>query len=137
VSLSSIPRRFRLAVMERDAGRCTYCGLLQVGQSAIFHVDHVTPRSRGGKTTLDNLALQCPWCSLHKSNKTEGVDPETGARIPLFHPLMQSWKTHFRLEADGTCVGLTPTGRATVEALRMNELLPKAARSLQVLFGMQ
>jgi hypothetical protein len=36
--------------------------------------------------------------------------------------------------SDGTCVGRTPTGRATVTALRMNDPLPRTARALQVTF---
>lgn len=137
MSLSSIPRPLRVAVAKRDAGRCTYCGLRQVGQGSVFHIDHVIPRSRGGETALDNLVLQCPWCSLHKSNKTESIDPETGATVGLFHPVTQSWDEHFRLEHDGTCVGLTTIGRATIAALRLNEPLPKSARSLQRLLGLR
>ena len=75
MSRSSIPRALRREVQRRDADRCLYCGLLQVGQGATFHVDHVLPRSRGGATSLDNLVLQCPYCSLHKADRTHAKDP--------------------------------------------------------------
>ena len=136
MSLSAIPRPLRAAVAERDDGRCRYCGLLQTGQAATFHVDHVLPRSRGGATATDNLVLQCPCCSLRKSDKTDGEDPLSRRRVPLFHPLREARADHFRLRPDGECVGLTPTGRATAEALGMNDPLPKTARALQVMLGL-
>jgi uncharacterized protein (TIGR02646 family) len=135
VSLSSIPKSLRDEVAKRDGGRCCYCGLLQIGQGSVFHVDHVRPKSKGGATSLDNLALQCPHCSLRKSNKTRGVDPETTHPVDLFDPLAEDWDKHFRLNDDGTIVGISEVGRATVVALAMNELWPRAARSLQVSAG--
>jgi hypothetical protein len=60
---SAIPKALRTAVLERDAGRRTYCSVLQVGQSAVFHIDHVTPRSKGGVTEasipLQARAFRC------------------------------------------------------------------------------
>jgi hypothetical protein len=121
-----------MQVSQRDAGNCRYCRLNQWGQGAAFHVNHVIPRSKGGATELENLVLQCPHCSLHKSNTTAVVDIETGDESALFHPLRQAWSEHFRLEDDGSCVGLTPTGRVTVMALRMNDPIPHRARALQL-----
>ena len=136
MSLSAIPRALRLSVQERDGGRCRYCGLRQLGQAATFHVDHVVPRSRGGPTALANLVLQCPWCSLHKSDKISGTDPDTGDVVPLFHPLENAWPEHFAVRDDATLAGKTPAGRATVAALHMNDPLPRAARTLQAMHGM-
>lgn len=135
MSLSAIPKPLRDAVMKRDAGRCRYCGLFQIGQATVFHVDHIQPKSKGGPTTIDNLALQCPHCSLRKSNKTEAVDPESGQSVALYHPLTDSWRDHFEVTADGTINGRSPTGRATVVALAMNDLWPRAARALQISAG--
>ncbi|MFO0758144.1 MAG: HNH endonuclease [Byssovorax sp.] len=136
MSRSAIPRALRDAVSARDAGRCQYCGLAQLGHGATFHVDHIIPRSRGGSTALDNLALQCPNCSLRKANKTTAVDPQTGHTVALFHPLSQRWKEHFQLLGDAACVGLTPVGRATVDALQMNALIPRFARACQLALGL-
>lgn len=136
MSRSSIPRSLREAVSLRDAGRCRYCQLAQLGHGATFHVDHILPRSRGGSTSLDNLALQCPNCSLRKADRIAMVDPQTGQSVPLYHPLTQAWTEHFRLLGDATCVGLTPAGRATVEALHMNELIPRFARACQIALGL-
>ena len=131
MSLSSIPRSLRVSVRERDGGRCRYCGMAQVGQVATFHVDHVVPRRRGGHTDLSNLVLQCPWCSLHKSDKIGAADPATGVTVRLFHPLQDPWSDHFELRDDATLGGRTEVGRATIAALRMNEPLPRSARALQ------
>jgi hypothetical protein len=136
VSRSSIPQALREAVFRRDAGRCQYCRLAQLGHGATFHVDHIVPRSRGGSTSLNNLALQCPNCSLRKSNKTTAIDPQHGQPIALFHPLLQAWREHFRLLDDATCVGITPVGRATVEALQMNAMIPRFARACQLALGL-
>jgi len=41
--------------------------------------------------------------------------------IRLFHPHQDQWLEHFSWNEDATeLVGLTPIGRATVEALKMN-----------------
>jgi hypothetical protein len=136
VSRSSIPRRLREAVVARDAGRCGYCRLAQFGHGALFHIDHILPRSKGGATELDNLALQCPNCSLRKASKVEAPDPESGAAVPLFHPLRQSWEDHFRLEGDARIAGLTAVGRATVAALGVNDQIPRIARTCQLMLGL-
>jgi hypothetical protein len=136
VTRSSIPGRLREQVLARDAGRGAWCRLLQLGQGATFHVDHVRPRSKGGATVLENLALQCPSCSLHKADKIEARDPVTGEIVRLFDPLDDAWIDHFKLEDDGTCVGLTAIGRATVEGLEMNLPIPRIARGAQIALGL-
>jgi hypothetical protein len=136
VSLSAIPRATRKRVFDRDGGRCQYCHLLQVGQAAVFHINHVIPKSKGGPTDETNLALQCPYCSLHKSAKVEAVDPSSGEAVLLFHPLRQKWSEHFALDAGGICSGLSAVGRATVDALQMNDPLPRIARAIQITLGL-
>lgn len=59
----SIPREIRLAVWERDGGRCREC-------NAPFELqyDHIIPFSWGGATTVQNLQLLCGDC-----NRTKGA----------------------------------------------------------------
>jgi hypothetical protein len=135
MTLSAIGRPLRRAVMERDQGCCRYCRLSQEGQAATFHIDHVHPRGKGGATVLENLVFQCPQCSLHKSDKVDAVDALSGELVDLFHPLKRGWHEHFALESDGAVVGLTPIGRATVDALGMNAHRPKSARAAQLMMG--
>jgi hypothetical protein len=132
--MGMIPVHFQRVVASRAGGRCEYCGLSQQGQEARFHVDHVVPVVHGGETTEENLALACVSCSLRKAAKQRAVDPQTGAEASLFNPRVDSWEEHFRW--DGVRVlGLTPTGRATVKALKMNRLLILAIRSEEMLRG--
>jgi len=42
--------RLRQSVRQRAAGRCEYCALRQEQEPLAFHVEHITPRSHGGKT---------------------------------------------------------------------------------------
>lgn len=132
MSLSAIPKAMRQRVFVRDQGRCQYCGLAQVGQAAVFHINHILPRSKGGRTEDANLALQCPYCSLHKADKTTATDPISGDVVPLFHPLEQSWDEHLLLDAGGLCHGRTSVGHATVAALKINDMLPRVARAMQI-----
>lgn len=113
--------RQRRAIAERAGGGCEYCRGQERFATHPFSVEHVVPRSRGGNSGLENLAFSCQGCNNHKYTKTEGRDPVTGEHVPLFHPRQQGWREHFAWNEDATLiVGLTPTGRATVEALHLN-----------------
>lgn len=86
-----------------------------------FVVEHILPRSVGGATILENLALACAGCNGHKATKVQGQDPLTGTIVPLFHPRRQIWIDHFRWSDDTTeAEGITPCGRATVAELKLN-----------------
>jgi hypothetical protein len=111
----------RRAVVERARGCCEYCRSQAHFATQSFSVEHIQPRSQGGKAHLDNLALACEGCNSHKYTKTEGYDPVTGETVPLYHPRQQKWRDHFCWNDDFTLIiGLTPTGRATVETLQLN-----------------
>ena len=118
ITLAGAQRR---VVRERARGRCEYCQSPVGFSTEPFTVEHIHPKSRGGPTTLDNLAFACAGCNGHKAAKTHALDPGTSTTVPLFHPRRQRWADHFRWSKDTTqVIGLTPTGRATVEALRLN-----------------
>lgn len=129
-----MPQRLRRLVLKRAAERCEYCGLSQAGQEATFHIDHVMPRSAGGGTTEDNLALACVSCSLRKESRRSAVDPLTGRRVPLFNPRRQRWSDHFRWMG-ANVVPSTATGRATAAALQMNRPLIVAIRAEEIQRG--
>lgn len=128
-----IPAALRRFVIKRAANRCEYCGLSQEGQAATFHIDHVVPIAAGGETLEDNLALSCAACSLYKGARREVRDPETGQLTPLFNPRRQEWATHFVWDGPHL-VGLTPAGRATVHALKMNRPVILAIRAEEAHF---
>lgn len=82
-----------------------------------------------GTDSEDNWALACRSCNLFKSNAIEGTDSETATVVPLFHPRQQVWEEHFAaVLAEGTVIGLTSTGRVTVDRLRMNSPTQRFAR---------
>ncbi|MEX0594136.1 MAG: HNH endonuclease [Balneolaceae bacterium] len=63
----------RRNVMRRDRQTCQYCGT-----RSDLTLDHVMPKSRGGKDTWENLVTACNRCNVRKGNRT----PEE-AEMPL------------------------------------------------------
>src|SRR5262249_10453410 len=122
-------------VRARASGRCQYCLMHESLQGGTFHVEHIVPKSKGGRSHLENLALACPGCNLHKAAKVTAVDPVTGSNAPLFHPIRQIWSQHFRIEGY-QINGLTETGRATVNALDLNHLRRQRIREVEEAFGL-
>ena len=68
---------------------------------------------------MDNLALACFRCNLHKGPNLTGLDPDTGRITPLFHPRRDVWHEHFTVRG-ARIVGITAVGRVTVKVLDMN-----------------
>ncbi|MFM6971894.1 MAG: HNH endonuclease [Rhodoluna sp.] len=54
----------RRGVLRRDSHRCAYCN------RAANTIDHVQPKSRGGKDTWENLVACCLKCNNAKGDKT-------------------------------------------------------------------
>jgi hypothetical protein len=116
-----ISAELRRVVTERARQCCEYCRSQAQFSSDSFTIDHITPRSLGGQTTAENLALSCNGCNQHKSTRTSALDPTTGLPVSLFHPREQRWDEHFTWNEDFTLIlGLTQVGRAMVEALHLN-----------------
>lgn len=132
--MTTIPASLRRFVIQRASNRCEYCGISQLGQVATFHVDHVVPTVAGGETTKTNLALACVSCSLRKGARQLVKDVETGEAATIFNPRQQTWKEHFVWQG-AQVVGLTATGRATVQALDLNRPMMIAIRAEEELLG--
>jgi 5-methylcytosine-specific restriction endonuclease McrA len=100
--------RFNLFL--RDEFICQYCG---AKESLTF--DHVTPRSRGGRTTWSNVVAACGPCNLRKGSKTlkqagmslrrppQRPTPEqlqnVGRKFPPGH-LHESWMDYLYWDAE-------------------------------------
>jgi hypothetical protein len=111
----------RRTVRERADDRCEYCRLRQEYAPLWRHqIEHIIPRKHRGTDELENLAWTCVRCNLSKSSNLSGIDIETGQTVVLFNPRTQIWSEHFAY-SDAEIIGLTPTGRATVAVLNMNE----------------
>ena len=118
----SISATVHRIVRERARGRCEYCHSPEWICAARFTLDHILPRSLGGSDEQRNLALACRRCNERRYNFTVGRDPMTHQDVPLFHPVQNVWAEHFTWTADGQrIVGVTPTGRATVDRLDLND----------------
>src|SRR5213593_3986390 len=119
----------RASVQERAGHRCEYCQLHQEDSPlAVMHVEHIIPRIHGGTDDLDNLALACVDCNLHKGPNLVGIDPETERLTDLFHPRRHRWEDHFEWRGI-YLVGKTAIGRTTVRVLNMNSEDQLALRS--------
>ena len=119
----------RARVRDRAGHRCEYCQLHQDDSPlAALHVGHIVPRVHGGPDHVENLALACIDCNLHKGTNLTGLDPETNQVTELFHPRRQRWEDHFQWRGIYV-VGRTAIGRTTIRVLRMNSEDQLALRS--------
>ena len=110
----------RRLVVERAGFRCEYCRLHCDHQtSVLFHVEHIIARQHGGDDSLENLALACHRCNLHKGPNRTSLDPKTGELTRLFHPRQDRWNGHFEFQRE-RIIGLTAVGRTTAALLQMN-----------------
>jgi len=101
-----------------------------------LEIDHIIPVAAGGSSEEDNLWLACPRCNVYKGDQTSVWDGETGESAPIFDPRRQRWDDHFAWQQGGLIIaGLTPTGRATVEALQMNNAFVVRSRRVWIVWG--
>ncbi len=97
------PKFSKKAVFIRDNYQCQYCGTFTTKPT----IDHVLPRSKGGKTTWQNVVTACPSCNNKKSNKTlkeanlklikEPKEPNYLVYTTFTHGVkrMEAWKKYF------------------------------------------
>ena len=87
----------------RDGNTCQYCG--ESLPRSELNLDHVVPRSQGGRTTWQNVVCCCIPCNLAKGART----PEQARLVLLKKPERPRW---------------TPTFRAASDRVRYREWLP-------------
>ena len=67
-----VPRRHvrfsRTNIYARDRNTCQYCGRRKT--RAELNLDHVIPRSQGGRTTWENVVCSCVECNRRKGGRT-------------------------------------------------------------------
>ncbi len=88
-----VPPVNRREVLRRDKHTCQYCG-----NTKQLTLDHVIPRSKGGKHTWDNVVTACEQCNSRKGDRTPsqaGMILRTKPRAPM-HPAVtfaeQFWR---------------------------------------------
>ena len=80
---SAGPAWSRAGVLNRDRHRCAYCG------GTASTIDHVVPRSRGGRNTWLNTVAACGGCNQRKDDRTPA---EAGMRLRI-KPAAPTWAT--------------------------------------------
>jgi 5-methylcytosine-specific restriction endonuclease McrA len=85
VEYAKVPYKMQQAsrknIFTRDGYRCMYCGQSRAG--AELELEHVIPRSRGGKNSWDNLVAACRRCNSRKNDRT----PEEAGMPLIRRPL--------------------------------------------------
>lgn len=126
----------RRRVAEAAGYRCGYCLTSQEIVGPLLEIDHLVPEALGGSSEESNLWLACPHCNGAKAARIDALDLETGQTVPLFNPRVDKWSIHFIWAEEGALIkGITPVGRGTVEALKMNHPDLVAARRLWIEVG--
>lgn len=77
----------RRNIFERDGNSCQYCG--RKFDRCDLTLDHVMPRSRGGKSTWENVVLCCLKCNIRKGCRT----PDEAHMKLLRPPEKPKWAT--------------------------------------------
>jgi len=92
----------RRNLFARDSNRCQYCG--KRFRTPELSIDHVLPRSRGGRTVWPNVVCACMKCNVRKGGRTpveagmhlirEPVQPRFSPVISLHavNEKYRSWK---------------------------------------------
>ncbi len=80
----------RANLLVRDQYTCQYCGK-SVKNPKDRTIDHIIPRSRGGKTVWENVVLCCRKCNLRKGDRT----PEEAGMKLLKKPKPPAWESIF------------------------------------------
>ncbi len=126
--------RQRVAAQARH--RCGYCHTQEVVSGIPLTLEHLSPKARGGSDAEENLWLSCRLCNEAKGVLTEAADPQTGVSVPLYNPRAQARTEHFIWDEQRTrLIGLAAVGRATIQALSLNDELRVRARAIWVQAG--
>lgn len=131
-----IPTTLRERVERAARHRCGYCLTQSEAMGMPMEIDHLLPIALNGASDEENLWLACPQCNRAKGIQTAAIDPDTGRNMPLFNPRTQRWTEHFIWHENGLYIaGISPVGRATVSALRMNNEWVLRARRVWIRAG--
>ncbi len=118
-------------IFKRATGLCEYCKSPANISPQPFAIEHIIPKSKTGETNEENLALSCQGCNNYKYNKINGLDSLTGESVDLFNPRKQVWSENFKWSDDVLeMIGITATGRVTIDELKLNRIELQNLRNL-------
>ncbi|HOJ27662.1 MAG TPA: HNH endonuclease [Spirochaetota bacterium] len=75
--LEEFSQELKNQILERDNYKCVICGRT-AKEGYELHVDHILPKDKGGKATLDNGQTLCSICNFRKKNYNQ---TESGKRM--------------------------------------------------------
>jgi ATP adenylyltransferase len=83
----------RYKVLKESGGRCSLCGATK--KERPLDVDHIKPKSKGGKNIYENFQVLCSKCNRSKSNKDQtdfrnDLEPETDPKCPFCYDNVKS-----------------------------------------------
>ncbi|MBN2490435.1 MAG: HNH endonuclease [Planctomycetes bacterium] len=81
----------RRNIYKRDNYTCQYCGTRRASEE--LSIDHVVPRSRGGRMSWTNCVLACLRCNVKKGNRTLA---EAGMHL-IRTPTRPDWAPYLEL----------------------------------------
>lgn len=109
----------RQNIFSRDKNKCCYCDEVFAFRELTY--DHVLPRSKGGKTTWENIVAACKVCNRHKGQRTPAqagmkmhFQPHKPKTLPLTQPFLvavdsipELWKPYIEAFSKSYAVGYT------------------------------
>lgn len=92
-----VPHKLRYQVLMRDRFRCRACGRSPATDLLVeLEIDHITPFSKGGATTLENLQTLCKECNIGKGSLGSTPDFPLNYNHNLLNLLnIQGFNSHF------------------------------------------
>jgi hypothetical protein len=85
-------------LIERDGPACVWCG--RAPWRTDLTADHIVPRSRGGRTSPENLTVACRECNKRRGTRPvvafvrtlldEGANPRSDSLLTGLHRLAES-----------------------------------------------
>ena len=99
-------------ILKRDAYTCQYCGR---NGGERMTIDHIVPKSLGGRTIWENVVSACRTCNLKKGNRRpweagmrllrKPARPHSFSYLGILartSPLYEGWRKYLPLEAEAS-----------------------------------
>lgn len=110
----------RRNIYEHYKNTCCYCG--KVFKSLDLNLDHVIPRSRGGKTDWTNIVTSCIPCNSKKDNQT----PEEAKMKLIIQPSKPRWKGSISLLKFSSPIKVRKSWQSVIDSIYWNQELEKS-----------
>lgn len=105
---AGITPKLRFTVLARDNFRCQYCGH-SADDGARLDIDHVMPRSEGGKTVLGNLRTACQDCNSGKGKTLMALEQMATRPLRVSLPGLQG-RVETHISTGSSALGSDATG---------------------------